>query len=550
MNVVIASLNSKYIHSSPAPWYLLGGVKKYSKHQHNVYICEATVNEEINGIAKRILNDSPDVVGFCCYIWNIKTVYALIDAIKKQSNAVIVLGGPEVSYNAVDVLKNNNVDFVVSGEGELPFALLLDAIATSNSFDIEGVCFKDNGNITISDPFISSENTPLFLIDDYCKAVNNRIAYVETTRGCPFSCAFCLSGRCGGVREFDLSLCFENILKLSNSNCKIIKFVDRTFNANKKRCKSILRFITDNYGKSIPLGTAFHFEIAGDILDDELIEIFNSAPKDAFFLEIGMQSFNEKTLSAINRKTNVEKLIKNIVALVDASNAHIHIDLIAGLPFEDFNSFSNSFNIGFSLNAHVMQLGFLKLLHGAEMRENSKKYPCEFSEEPPYEVISTPYLNSFEIDLIKACETSLERLYNSNRFKRLTNYLFNELKLSPFETLLNFGLFTGTKSRPLYEYINCIYEFFGNKCDVEVLRDLLLCDLFENVNMEKVPTLLRREDKLLNRFKHFLESGEEYQKEKGVKRRVFLLYSEQCGAFVDYRKDKINEIIKIPFSEF
>ncbi len=550
MNVVIASLNSKYIHSSPAPWYLLGGVKKHSKLKHNVNICEATVNESINDVAKRILSYSPKVIGLCCYIWNIKAVYSLIGLLKEKSNATIVLGGPEVSYNASEVLSNQQVDFVVSGEGERPFALLLDAIENGSSFDIEGICYKKESGIIISEPYISSENTPQIFMDDYSLAVNNRIAYVETTRGCPYSCSFCLSGRCGGVTEFDLDICFENILKLSNSNCKIIKFVDRTFNANKKRCKQILKFIVENYGKAIPVGTAFHFEIAGDILDDEIIEIFNNAPKNIFYLEIGMQSFNEKTLNSINRKTNIEKLIKNILALTTVSNAHIHIDLIAGLPFEDLSSFANSFNTAFSLNANVLQLGFLKLLHGADMRENAKEYPCEFDVEPPYEVISTPYLNAFEINLIKACEASLERLCNSGRFNRLINYLFNELKFNPFETLLNFGLFTGVKSRPLYEYANCIYSYFFDKCDAELLRDLLLCDLFENVNMEKIPTLLRRGDKRLNAFKHFLNNSEMHKKEKGIKRRIFLLYSQQCGAYVDYYKDKENKIIKIPFSEF
>ncbi len=550
MNVVISSLNSKYVHSSPAPWYLKAGISKYSKLKHSVSICEATVNEDINDIAERILENSPDVIGLCCYIWNIKTVYALIEVLKSKSNAYIVLGGPEVSYNAYDVLNNEFVDFVISGEGELPFALLIDALQSHSSFNIVGVCYKNSAGIFVSEPYISSDNVPLFDIDDYCSKVNNRIAYIETTRGCPFSCAFCLSGRCGNVKEFDLNICFDNIIKLSKSNCKIIKFVDRTFNANRKRCKEILNFIINNYGKTIPCGTAFHFEIAGDILDDELIDIFNSAPNNVFFLEIGMQSFNEETLQAINRKTNTQKLINNILALTNAKNTHIHIDLIAGLPLEDFSSFAKSFNIGFKLGADVLQLGFLKMLHGAPMRENAKDFHCLYNEQPPYEVISTPWLSEYELGLIKACETSLERLYNSNRFSGVCNYLFEELKLNPFETLTNFGLFTGQKSMPLYEYANCIYNFFSLFCNANKLRDLLLCDLFKNVNMEKIPTLLRIEDKKLNSFKHFLENNPETKKEKGIMRRVFLLYSEHCGAYVDYYPNEENKIIKIPFSKF
>lgn len=550
MNIVISCLNSKYVHSSPAPWYLLGGIKEYSSHNHNVKICEATVNEELKSVKERILRNNPDIIGLCCYIWNITEVYSLVSMLKKESKAVIVLGGPEVSYNADTVLQNNEVDYVISGEGELPFALLADMIQEGDFKEIIGVCYRKNGLPIIRDPYISNNHKPLFCIDDYINNLNGRIAYIETTRGCPYSCAFCLSGRCGKVNYFDLDTCFDNIIKLSNSSAKIIKFVDRTFNADKIHSKTILKFILKNYGESIPAGTCFHFEIAGDILDSETIDIFNSAPNRIFYLEIGMQSFNEKTLGAIRRKTDTAKLIKNIKSLTKIRNVHTHIDLIAGLPCEDINSFAKSFDIGFSLEADVMQLGFLKLLHGAEMRTDTKTFPCEFSDLPPYEVISTPWLDKSDISIIKACESSLERLCNSGRFRRTCNYLFGELKLEPFVTLTNFGLFTGTKSIPLYEYVDRIYLYFSQMCDIDKLRDNLLCDLFESVNMEKIPSLLRKDDKRLNVFKHYLESSEIHKKEMGIKRRIFLLYSEQCGAYVDYYPKQENKIKKIPFSLF
>lgn len=550
MNVVIACLNSKYVHASPAPWYLLGGIKKYAEYKHNVTVCEATINENIIDVKNRILGNNPDVIGLCCYIWNITEVYALISLLKAESNAKIVLGGPEVSFNAKEVLNNKNVDFVVSGEGEFPFAKLCDALQCDGSFDIDGVNYRKGDLVVLGETYIGNSSIPDIDIDAYANSLNGRIAYIETNRGCPYSCAFCLSGRMGGVCNFDLNVCFENILKLSLSGAKIIKFVDRTFNADKKRSKEIIRFIIDNYGTKIPIGTAFHFEIAGDILDAETIELFNTAPKGIFNLEIGMQSFNEDTLKYINRKTNTSVLINNIKALTSVKNVHTHIDLIAGLPLEGLTSFENSFNIGFSLNADMLQLGFLKLLHGANMREDTKKYPCEFNIKPPYEVISTPWLEKQEVSVIKACETSLERLCNSARFKRTSRYLFEQLSFNPFITLTNFGIFTGTKSVPLYEYVNMIYLYFLPVCDSNVLRDNLLCDIFEYTNMEKIPSILFVEDNKLHEFKKYLEQSEEYKKEKGIMRKIFLLYGENCGAFVDYYKDKPNKIIKIPFSEF
>ena len=311
MKTVIVSLNSQYIHSSLACWYLLSSARKRCEKGINVKIIEGTVNEEINDILNRIKREKPDIVAFSCYIWNIKTVFKLIGLLE---NVKIILGGPEVSYCSDKILKEHiNIDYVISGEGEEPFAELLNAIYLAKiTRYIKGVSYRDNNDFIISEPYISNNVPESPYVDEYFETLNRRISYIETSRGCPFSCAFCLSGRCGGVRYFPLESAFENIVKLANSGSKIIKFVDRTFNANSKRAREILSFIIKNYGTVIPKDVCFHFEIGGDLLTDDDFKLLKTVPKGLIQFEIGMQSFNEEVLKNINRKTNTKKLIENI----------------------------------------------------------------------------------------------------------------------------------------------------------------------------------------------------------------------------------------------
>ena len=296
----------------------------------------------------------------------------------------------------------------------------------------------------------------------------------------------------------------KDIINLSLSGTKTIKFVDRTFNADSKRANEIIKFILDNRGSHIPENVCFHFEIAGDILTEETFELLENAPEGLFQLEIGMQSFNEKTLKAINRKTNTQKLINNIKRLVSFNNMHIHIDLIAGLTGEDLKSFENSFNIGYSLNAHMLQMGFLKLLYGAEMRENPEKYPCEFSKEPPYEVTSTPWLSNDEITKLKRCEDALERLYNSGRFLFTLDYLINEVGFEPFRLFFDFGNFVDGNKMNLSEYALKVYEYFSDKCDKEILVEKIHCDLLSCSSALQIPEIFKTKHSLYRRAKsHF-----------------------------------------------
>ncbi|MBQ2823466.1 MAG: DUF4080 domain-containing protein [Oscillospiraceae bacterium] len=554
MKVVFVALNSKYSHASLAPWCLLAGIKKYAESDVEAFVCEGTVNEKEDVLFERVMGFEADLIGFCTYIWNVKTVLKLAERVKKaRPGIVIVLGGPEVSYNAEDVLlKNDFVDCVVSGEGEEPIARLCDCLSLKREIpDGYGICRRSGEGIIVNPPFISPEEPPSPYCDEFYEALGSRMPYIETSRGCPYSCAFCLSGRCGGVRFFDIERAKSEIISLAKKTASVVKFVDRTFNANKSRAKEIFRFICENYGREIPSGVCFHFEIAGDILDDETIELLNNAPHGAIQLEIGMQSFNEKTLSYINRKTDTEKLKKNILRLTERKNIHIHIDLIAGLPYEGMDSFADSFNTGFFLGADMLQMGFLKLLHGADMREESEKYPCEFADEPPYEVLSTPWLSREEMEILHKTEDALDRLCNSGRFKRTVEYIIAVSGKTPFEIFRDFGIYAaekGTAKISLDDYTALVLSYFSKQDGVDgrVLRDKMVCDRFATNSFGLLPETLKIHDPdLLNKARQHLNSNESTRQQRGIKRALAVLYSESedgryCGVYADYDDNAKN----------
>ncbi len=333
----------------------------------------------------------------------------------------------------------------------------------------------------------------------------------------------------------------KEILALANSGSTTIKFVDRTFNANKKRSGDIINFIKENYGNNIPKGVCFHFEIAGDILDNESIALLGSLPKGLVQLEIGMQSFNEKTLEAINRKTDCKKLIENILKLTAFNNMHIHIDLIAGLPFEGLESFRESFNIAYSLKAQMLQLGFLKVLYGTPMADFPDKYPANYSKNAPYEVTSTTWLSPNDIELLKAIEDSNERLYNSGRFKKTLDYAIEASGLSPFD----FMLYIGKQLYPCHgisldDYTDKLMLCLKNLKSIDpfMLRDNMLIDRISTNPSGKIPKSLMVADKRLKKVKLMLEQDVLTAKKPNIKRFVGLLYSTNKAVYVDYDNNK------------
>lgn len=532
MKVIIACLNSKYVHASLSPWCLLSGVREFAENSYDISVMESTINGDTLSFAGKIIDEKPDVVAFSCHIWNVTKTLEVCRIIKEKHDCKIVLGGPEVAYRPKDVLeKYEFADFVLSGEGEWPFPDFLDNLNGNLSL-VSGLTYRENGGIISVPEQEYTDDPPSPFVDEFFENLNGRISYIETARGCPYRCAFCLSGRCSTLRFFEIDRVKKDIIKLAQSGTQTVKFVDRTFNANAERANEILLFIKENYGKEIPDTVCFHFEIAGDILRDSTLEILKSMPVGAVQLEIGMQSFNEETLKAINRKTNTKKLIENIRKLIYFNNMHIHIDLIAGLTGEDFESFKNSFNIGYSLKAHMLQMGFLKLLHGADMRENKEKYPCTFSAEPPYEVTSTPWLSADEIKTLKNCEDALDRLYNSGRFLLTLEYLTDEVGISPFDIFVSFGNSVNGNKMRLSDYAEKLYDFFCDKCDKEVLREKILCDLLCCSSSVQVPDVLKIKDPFYKQVKkHFIENVDKNTK-------VAILYSENKIFAVNQSSDK------------
>jgi len=503
MKIVIAAVNSKFVHMSLAPWYLKAACEDLCE----IKVLELTINQDKPEILRCIYNEKPDIIAFSCYIFNISHILSVIQDLKKiLPKAVIILGGPEVSYNAEDVLlRNSDVDYVVCSEGEERLKQLLTCIIRGESPDgIDGIAYREKGEVKYNPPinYIKDLDTIVSpYTDEMLKAAKNKIAYFESSRGCPFSCAYCLSGSSGGVRRFSLNRVKSDLERLMLSDARQIKFVDRTFNCNPSRAREIIKFIL-NMSKSYKSGKAsqknYHFEAAADLFDDETIELLSTAPAGLFQLEIGIQSFNEKALAASARKTNLERCKDNIKKLVSCGNMHIHLDLIAGLPYEDFKSFSQSFDKIYELSPHCIQLGFLKLLHGSALRNDASKYGYVFSEQPPYEVLSTPWLSYDDILVLKGVEAAVDVLYNTGRFFHSLTYIISKLE-SAFNFFLKFSQILqefypegyGIPSRELYKMLlNFAKEFLPS--DYNTINELLKFDFFISDSSCNPPKALER----------------------------------------------------------
>ena len=542
MKAVLFALNAKYIHSSLAPWCLLAGVEAAGPAGVCAEVREGTVNEPERDVLARILDGEPDAVLFSCYLWNIRETLRLAAAVKAaRPGAYVVLGGPEVSYNAGEVLAENpQVDYILSGEGERSVPMLLASLAAGRKPEeaappIPGLCARG----FLSVPCVEEGAPPSPYAPAYLENLRGRIAYLETSRGCPYACAFCLSGRCGKPRWFPLEQAKRNILTLARSGAHTVKFIDRTFNANPAHANAILAFILKHYGRDIPAGVCFHFELAGDILREETFALLEQAPPGAFQLEIGMQSFCEKTLAAVRRKTDTGVLKQNIRRLVAMGNMHVHIDLIAGLPHEDLRTFGESFNTGYALGAQMLQLGFLKLLHGAAMREEPEEFPCVFSEDPPYEVQKTPWLSPEELDVLRAAEDALERCYNSGRFLETAAYAMAAAGLSPFVFYCRLGAAGarhGTANIPLDDYTAFLYNWCAALpgIDKACLRDAMVRDRLATNSTGRLPQCLHVTDALLGRAVKRLAQTPATAPLPGVRRGVALLYGARQVVFVDY----------------
>ncbi len=520
MKVLLVSINSKYVHSCLAAWYLKAAAEKYA----DIDILESTIKADLAKLLQNILSYNADVVAFSCYIWNISFLENLFEPLKSaRPTQTILLGGPEVSYRANEIFsKFPMVDYIISGEGEEPFCQFLQQYHTAEFIKpIAGLCKKND----ISAPYISEKDPKTPYTHEYFKALAGRIAYIETSRGCPFSCSYCLSGRIGNVRFFDINRVKTELSLLANSGTQTIKFVDRTFNCNTQRALTIIRYLL----KENPTyrGVCYHFEMAGDLISEEMLHVLNTAPKGLFQIEVGVQSFNETTLCAVNRKTNLINVRSNLHNIIKNNNIHVHVDLIAGLPFEDFASFRYGFNQLFTLRPHQLQLGFLKRLHGSPLE---KQEVGVFSQKAPYQVIDTPWMSQKELVSLQKTEDAVDRLYNSGRFKNLV-FAALDTGISAFDLFFDFGHKNEAHfGEPLEKYAEKVLNYFSKLLGEQATRDLMKEQWLKTNSSGNMLFCLKDTSQ-----KGLLKRLDSVEKRKpGVKRSAAVLYGSQEIIYVDY----------------
>ncbi len=500
MKTIITALNSKFIHLSLAPWYLK---VTCGNECGEVKVREFTINEKINNILSTLLFDHADVYAFSCYIWNIEYVLKLASDIKKvKPCAKIILGGPEVSYDAKEIIKKYSyIDYIISGEGETAFKQLLTAINQNNNTimkTISGLTYKDEDKSVSNCCKLERlpDSIPSPYIKEMLENMENRIVYFESSRGCPFSCSYCLSSTCEGVRYFSLERVKSELLKLIKNGVHQIKFVDRTFNCNKKRAIEIFKFIIEHQNDNIN----FHFEVAADLFDEEMFAILQDAPAGLIQFEIGIQSTNEDTLMAVNRKTDIKKVLNNIKRLQKPGNIHIHVDLIAGLPLETYKIFQKSFNDAYLLCAHNLQLGFLKLLKGSGIRENKEQFGYIYRDYPPYEILSNNFISFYELTKLNDIEEVLDRYYNSGRFVQSLKFITSKIFSNPFEFYYEFSKYyriegyfdKPASSQSLYDILLAFLKTKVDMTHYELLNELMKFDYLRTNNTRSLPKNLKR----------------------------------------------------------
>ena len=495
MKILLAACNAKYIHSNLAVYNLKSCSGKYSP---NVVIKEYTINQIRDDILKDIYLEQPDVICFSCYIWNISFVKELVPDLKKILPHVdFWAGGPEVSYDAVEFLKKNPAFFgVMVGEGEETFHELAGYYIErkpENLKEIRGVAFHDEtkvpdivhtGGRELMDlskvPFAYSNLTEF----------KNRIIYYESSRGCPFSCSYCLSSIDKKLRFRDIELVKNELQFFIDNKVPQVKFVDRTFNCKHDHAMAIWRYITE-HDNGI---TNFHFEISADLLREEELALMKTMRPGLIQLEIGVQSTNPQTIKAIRRTMDFEKL-KGIVEQIHGfGNIHQHLDLIAGLPYEGYDSFHKSFCDVYALRPEQFQLGFLKVLKGSHMMEMTGEYQILYKDREPYEVLSTAWLTYGEILRLKMVESMVEVYYNSGQFKHTLVFLEQYFE-DPFRMYEALGRFYEKKgyseiSHSRMRRYEILMEFAGEQKEIplEVLSDVMLLDLYLRENLKSRPS--------------------------------------------------------------
>lgn len=534
MRTLLVGINAKFIHSNLA----LYSLKSYCNDREKISIKEFTINNNVNDILKNIYEENPDLIGFSSYIWNIDLILELSSAIKKILPLTkVLLGGPEVSYNLEYIKEKEYIDFIITGEGEESFKKLI-----SGEIELESICnliYKKSGKIVINKkcnnidlnriPFPYSEL-------DIDIDIENKIVYYESTRGCPFSCNFCLSSIDEKVRALNIDRIYEDLKFFLNKKVGQVKFVDRTFNFNSSYAIKIWKCIIENDNGY----TNFHFEMAADLINLEMLKVLKEARKGLFQFEIGIQSVNVETLQEINRTNKNNIIFQRVKEVTELKNIHQHLDLIVGLPKENYVSFKKSFNKVYNLEPQKLQIGFLKLLHGTILRNKAETLGLIYNEKAPYEILKTNELSYGEVIKLKGIDKIIDLFYNKERFKNSFKYVIS-LYETPFDFYESFYFYLQNRNlQEIKHKKNELYTIFYNFAfsndiiEKVVLIDLFKLDMLINDNLKMIPK--------------YIEVGYDYNIIKKNRNRLYNdinFIENNFNEFVENRRYSKKQIIKL-----
>jgi radical SAM superfamily enzyme YgiQ (UPF0313 family) len=521
MKILLTTLNAKYVHTSLALWYLYQYCRADAP---GLVMREFNINQELAWVGGEIYSEHPDIVAFSCNIWNIEAILKLCRRLRQVAPEIrFVLGGPEVSVGPVGLMTENPaIDWIIVGEGELTFREYLEQLARPNPEwrEIAGLVYRDGAMVVEnrSRPQLSDLGCLPFPYPEELTSLREKLVYYETSRGCPYHCQYCLSANEQGVRFFPLETVRRDLLRFIEAQVAQVKLVDRSFNCNPQWAKTIWRFLLEHPGV-----TNFHFEIVGDLLDEEALTILATAPAGLFQFEIGVQSTNPVTLELVGRKMDWPRLRARVTQLIRMSRVFVHLDLIAGLPGEDYTSFCHTFDETMAIRPHRLQLGFLKMLSGSGLRKRAAEFGYQYTQESPYEVLSNRWISYAELLQLKAVEKVLELFYNSGRFSYSFQYLLDRWT-SAFALFESLGVwwqsqgYDGVSHKPkaLYEYLLRFYrEKRGRAPEVEVLRNLLKFDLLSRERLVELPEWADPACPELKRFSY------EFWQDSAQRRRYF-----------------------------
>ena len=519
MKTLITTLNSKFIHKSLALRLLYVACK----NDHDIDFKEYTIKDDLNHIVDDLLSMDLDILCLSVYIWNVDHIQKLCHLLKERKPELkIIVGGPEVTYEIDYFLDEFEIDYIMAGEGEVALNQLLTALENNEEVKLQGISTKEHRDPRLIPPvdlsYLEMLESP-YLLERDMKDMKNRILYFETSRGCPYQCQYCLSSLEKGLRFFSMDYLKQQLKAILNTDVKVIKLLDRSFNAKTEHALEILDFVFKNCHPGVQL----QFEINGDVLDQRIIDFINEeAPDGLLRFEIGIQSTYEPTNKVVQRYQNFERLCDVIRQLQQNHKIDFHLDLIAGLPYEGYDSFEKSFNDVFGLQIEQLQLGFLKMIKGTGMRARAEEFEYEYKDYAPYEVLSNKFISYDEILKLKDIEDILERYYNSNNFSLSVKYIienyYSESAFKFFEEFATYfdemGYFHLAQGKN--QLYSILLDFYKEKIgeNYDLFMEILKYDYVSLGKISSVPNIFAKVevDNLKPRVHEFLHDRENLEK--------------------------------------